>query len=720
MTENSNSQDTSTADALAGASEFPVIQGGRYTYKKVIGSGGAGTIFLAHDAMLNKDVAIKKLHDGPQTQAIRFQREARLVAALKHENVMSALDFGITEKNEPYLVLDYVEGESLRKLLKRTGRVPATEALEIFIQTAKGLAHAHKNQILHRDIKPSNVMLVYEKNRDEKVVRVAKIVDFGLAKDTLDEQSLTLDGVGFGTPLYMSPEQSQGRDVDERSDIYSFGCLMYEVLTGKPPFCGQTNFETTRLHATEPVPKIPGDCDCSETMESIVAKCLRKHPDERYQTFYDLLVQLYDERDSAKMQERTKSAEEQTSADGFFVPLRTQQSGKRTWLVWAPLVVLCVVLIGYQFKYGLIPKNEHEVTSKELKRSVEITHMDNLPRFDPVFSPCHSLKMLFYRTPETLYTSFAAEGATDEDLARWLKDADPKIEQLYLGDAKLTDKGFKLLEERKLKVLVVVDTALTNDMLRSIGRLNLAGLALRRTKSVDIKELVATLKNLPGIRRLELTYIQIDDEVFAAINKLKGLNVLYLEGCTGITRKGMDNLRSLKDLNELLLNRADVTGDALVALDEMTEIRRIGLAEMKLDDQVLNKISALKDLKGLNLGGCTGITRDGIKSLRALKHLDTLSLNGTQITDDTLADLTKTPVETLFLQRTSVTDKSLPRLYGWPRLMHLDVTNTLVTDEGISRFKQYAVNGKSKSMKLSWGKQLKPPPGTSIQERYGQ
>lgn len=215
------------------AAKFPNIQSGRYRFLEVVGSGNKGIVYKALDTALDKIVAIKKLHAVTEgRQAIRFQREAKVVGTLNHPNVMTALDFGLTDKNEPYLVLNFFEGESLAERLQRTGPLSVDEAIPILAQIAAGLSHAHHKNVVHRDIKPTNMMLIDGSDGTP----VVQIVDFGLAKQHGKEQGVTTSsGPGVGTPSYMSSEQVRGSKIDTRSDIYSFGCLMFETFTGVPP-----------------------------------------------------------------------------------------------------------------------------------------------------------------------------------------------------------------------------------------------------------------------------------------------------------------------------------------------------------------------------------------------------------------------------------------------------------------------------------------------------
>src|SRR5579885_722715 len=193
----------------------------RYKLLGTIGSGGMGIVYKAHDSFLDKPVAIKVLHQqATNKSAVRFQKEGRACARLSHKNIVTALDFGVN-KNVPYLVMDYIEGQTLSEILKAEGTLPLPRALPIFIQICNAIAHAHGRHILHRDIKPSNIMLVHADNGKDLV----KILDFGIVK--FQEKRTTDNGAtgegfdttssgGPGTMNYMSPEQASGQKIDER------------------------------------------------------------------------------------------------------------------------------------------------------------------------------------------------------------------------------------------------------------------------------------------------------------------------------------------------------------------------------------------------------------------------------------------------------------------------------------------------------------------------
>ena len=211
----------------------------KYELLSVLGVGGMSTIYKARHKYMGRLTAVKLLHPyltADPSMFQRFQYEAKAASNLNHPNVVGIHDFGITDGGTAYLVMDYLEGEDLSSILERESLLPEAQAREIFRQACAGLDHAHSKGVIHRDLKPSNLFLCPEDGGNFLV----KLVDFGIAKitDNTSEksQNLTRTGEVFGSPLYMSPEQCSGKPLDPRSDLYSFGCLMYEVLTGRRPF----------------------------------------------------------------------------------------------------------------------------------------------------------------------------------------------------------------------------------------------------------------------------------------------------------------------------------------------------------------------------------------------------------------------------------------------------------------------------------------------------
>lgn len=261
----------------------------RFQIDDVLGSGGMSVVYLATQIRVNRQVAIKTLKmqlDSKQVYRERFHREITLLCALSHPHIVTVYDCVFDEEQQPYVVMDYLRGRSLEALIKEEGTIDLDRFARIVVQVCSALEYAHKNGVIHRDLKPGNLVLM-----DDEMDFV-KVVDFGLAKLNQENRKLTQSGELWGSPPYLSPEQCIGKPEDARSDIYSLGCVMYEMLTGKDPFHDGTSiYELIQYHVNTPPPtmrsinplvKLPND------LEAVIFKAMAKDPKDRYQTAQEL------------------------------------------------------------------------------------------------------------------------------------------------------------------------------------------------------------------------------------------------------------------------------------------------------------------------------------------------------------------------------------------------------------------------------------------------
>ncbi len=248
-----------------------------------LGSGGMSVVYKARHLLLNRSVAIKMLlPNSAHTEKLvrRLQQEAKAISKLQHENIVQVGEFGIDDNGLPYLVMDYVEGRPLSALLAERGSLSNDHMLTIGLQVVAGLAHAHAHGVVHRDIKPANIIITKTADGPDLV----KIVDFGIAKIEDPNQSgrITQTGEVFGSPFYMSPEQCIGKSVDNRSDIYSVGCVLYECIFGQPPFVSESRMKTMMMQIQEEAQiKVS---TCGEPMKVVLQECLAKDVSARYQS----------------------------------------------------------------------------------------------------------------------------------------------------------------------------------------------------------------------------------------------------------------------------------------------------------------------------------------------------------------------------------------------------------------------------------------------------
>jgi serine/threonine-protein kinase len=264
---------------------------GKFQIEEIIGAGGMSVVYKAKQLSVGRYVAIKTMRleigDQQSTLAERFQREINLLCTLNHPHIVTVYDCFVGPDDQHYVVMDYLRGKSLEQLIEADGALPVERAVQIAVQICSALEHAHRKGIVHRDLKPGNIVLM-----DEETDFV-KVVDFGMSKIKHDNKRLTHTGEVWGSPSYMSPEQAQSKPDDERSDIYSAGALLYEMLTGKDPFhYAESMFELMMLHVqTPPAPMSTTNPDVRipEKLEQVAMKAMEKDPNNRFQSAAEML-----------------------------------------------------------------------------------------------------------------------------------------------------------------------------------------------------------------------------------------------------------------------------------------------------------------------------------------------------------------------------------------------------------------------------------------------
>ena len=261
---------------------------GRYRLEARIGAGGMSTVYRALDETLQRQVAIKLMNRevaSDSDQLERFRREARAVAQLSHPHIVGVIDAG-EDEGRPYIVFEFVEGETLKERIRRLGRLPISEAVAYAIEIARALGAAHARHIVHRDVKPQNVLIDEDGS--------AKVTDFGIAR-TLDEEGLTADGRVLGTTDYVSPEQALGQRVTGQSDLYSLGVVLYEMLTGEVPFTGDNQVAVAMKHVREMLPDVQAKRpEVSAALAAVVDNATAKHQEDRYANDAELIADLED------------------------------------------------------------------------------------------------------------------------------------------------------------------------------------------------------------------------------------------------------------------------------------------------------------------------------------------------------------------------------------------------------------------------------------------
>lgn len=272
--------ETAESDALIGRT-----LDGKYHIEAKIGEGGMGAVYRARHVLMDAPLAIKVLHPSlvsDATSVARFQREAQAMARIRHSNAIAVSDFGVTEDQINYIVMELFEGESLRKVLERDKKLPYAVAIAVARQVCGALEAAHRSGVIHRDIKPENIFVSPQPDGSYAV----KVIDFGIAKIVTDTAKggppLTRQGMIIGSPHYLSPEQCTGQELDARSDVYSLGIVLFEMLTGRVPFTAVTPVAVALLHANEPPPSLRSlNPEIPEALDRLVLRALSKSKADR-------------------------------------------------------------------------------------------------------------------------------------------------------------------------------------------------------------------------------------------------------------------------------------------------------------------------------------------------------------------------------------------------------------------------------------------------------
>ncbi|MBC7875808.1 MAG: serine/threonine protein kinase [Anaerolineales bacterium] len=341
---------------------------GKVRVDKYLARGGMAEVYLGTHLSLDRQVAIKVLHSFIESEPEllnRFQREAKAVAGLRHSNIVQVFDFD-TYDGHPYIVMEYLKGPSLSTYLNHLHKNKKKLSFEQIGQLLKsiiaGMDYAHAQGIVHRDIKPANIILHNKKGEFSENAAITKdvdaiITDFGLARIT-HSGTQTASGLVSGTPAYMSPEQARGSKVDHRTDIYSIGVLLYEMIAGRVPFEGDTSITIIYKHINEPPPPIE---DISPELESVMEKALAKYPEDRYQNGYDLLVDYYEAVGMPPEAEKTPSVQARHTPKPATIskkskPASALSASIGTWIFIFSCVSFMLLSILGILAYSLFPQ----------------------------------------------------------------------------------------------------------------------------------------------------------------------------------------------------------------------------------------------------------------------------------------------------------------------------------------------------------------------------
>ncbi|MFL5955582.1 MAG: protein kinase domain-containing protein [Gaiellaceae bacterium] len=343
----------------------------RYELEELVGTGGMSSVFRAHDRLLDRKVALKVLHEQYTQDADyveRFRREARSVATLSHPNIVTVIDRGEHDGRQ-FIVFEYVDGENLKRLIERRGPSPVSTALELGMQISRGLSFAHQQGLVHRDVKPQNVLL----NGDGQ----AKVTDFGIARSLDVQHGMTQTGTVLGTSDYIAPEQAQGQRVDEHTDVYSLGVVLYELLTNEVPFPGENFVAVAMRHINEPPPPIRDKRpDVPPRVEAAVQRAMAKDPEDRFPTMAAFCHEL--EACLAEVQSGV------TTAVPSYRASRRPQGRRRGVDPWPFVIALAVLIaIGGVVAYLLVRRHDGGSTAGSGGPAGGSPHVTAVTAWDP-------------------------------------------------------------------------------------------------------------------------------------------------------------------------------------------------------------------------------------------------------------------------------------------------------------------------------------------------
>lgn len=564
----------------------------KYQISYLLGEGGMGRVYRARDPVLIRDLAVKILSGNivNVSQIQRFQREAKAMGKLDHPGIVGAYDFGVDETHGPYLVMEYVEGKDLLTFIEENGPLSGSDFIETFNQILDALEHAHSNKIIHRDLKPGNILI---SNTDEGLK--ISILDFGIAKILEQADQLeTKTGTMIGSPKYMSPEQIKGKKLDERSDIYSLGCVMFEVLTGAVPFQGKTVLETFELHQREPVPKIEiavTQLD-GEGLEKIIQQCLAKSPDQRFQNAKELKEAL---------NTVIKHVEpEEDVVDRFQESKAPLSKGIILGIVAMSLVAVGAVFFVFNKNFAIKPKTE-----AEHKKTVQIQQArlalddDGLKKLneDKVLAKNDSPTVRHLQHYGHQFIEYRSVMGNDETFSRFLLEQ-KDLKNLMIAKAGLNMTGIALRNlPDSLERIVILGKNFDKDYMEQFPKLaRLKSLYVRTVKRKDALKLFKVVpEKFPDLKRLVIDHSDMNDDDLLFLGKLVTLDDIGLTRCNELTGSGFRYLKKLPHLNLLHLNSSN-----------------------SIESKNLKNFKG-SSLKKLNLNGVGTINDDAVKILAGLK-----------------------------------------------------------------------------------------------------
>lgn len=543
--------------------EFPVE---RFRPLRKIGSGGAGSVYLCRDSVLNKDVAVKSLSSVTPAQLITFQREARVTSQLNHPNIVRVFDFGVVDGRIPYMVMDFFDGGSLSRYLEENGPLAELLATDVIIQVCQALSRAHGMAIFHRDLKPGNILV---RKRDGGLE--ARLIDFGIAHVGVDHEGdpTMLEGKkAVGTPAYMSPDQIDTGVYDARSEIYSLGCILYELVTGEHVFSGANALDVIYKHKNEQPPVVQS----STGLDRIIARCLEKNPGLRYQSADELAGALRSLEREAPGQENTQ-IEIKTGS-------RKTSPAVVVMVIGGALVssvVLLSVLGVIDFRKPPIEAEDRLATKGGRPREADKGSSKDIVGRTPPASSDIPLEERPVQDTTILFTGPTAMASFRKEVA---ENPGKQYLNIALQCADLTDDDIEELVRLNPQALLISgNPRLTDRSCELIARLPfLDRLELEDSPKLTGKGL-AMLNKAPRLGYISFRKCNLSDADLASLKPDSPLFKLILSGNPRLTLAGIEKLSRRKRTLEVVAEECDGIGSPTPA-----QIQRLySLANIRLN-----------------------------------------------------------------------------------------------------------------------------------------
>ncbi len=619
----------------------------------IIGEGGMGTVYHTEHATLNKAFALKVLSPEiiNEQSWLRFQAEAKTLAALNHNSFVKVYDLGVHNGSVPFYSMDLLQGQNLEALLAEEGPQSLRKTLQIFLPLIDGMIYAHSHGIIHRDLKPANIFLCTTNTPEQVNI---KILDFGIVKllaGNDQTQNLTAVGEVFGSPYYMSPEQCTGQTVDGRSDIYSIGCTLFETLTGFVPFEGETAMDIAIMHY-EATPPLISDVLTNKilppSIDIVIQKCLAKKPEDRYQSASELHADLSRIADGKSID--TKMPDRELGKAKFSLV------GSEKLLIPTALLLLCLsIATGAQHlsktaeKAGTTAKSHSETTGGELDLAADLDGSTlNLNDIDP------DLKIAaesFLRNRKRKYSQLVQiNGITQKQFdfpasfsLGKLSTGSPTTQRICQAQGLVTVMPSEEIHLEANYILGTYpellkhfqDTDLTSFSIKGGFRngdslvANLEGSktlnALFLHDLVLSEKGVASLSKLKDLKRFALVNANVDGAEIAKMPFIKYVQTLTIGGVPNISPL-LDLLSSSEKITNLRFENIDFTSTELEKLSKLKALDRLTIRSNSFTSADLEKLTSLAALIYLNVADCEKLDQESVASMQKFKKLEVLRL----------------------------------------------------------------------------------------------